>query len=309
MVEVAVVVAGVADELEGAGGWEGMEELRQGGGGEVAGGGDGNGGVGGEDGTAEGLGAAELRVGLEAAFERAEELDLEAAEERARAEGEREIQRPGLLEWVADGTDGGAFGYMEQGAGDGGEEVGVFVGVEVGDVDAGALEFLHLGEGLADDVVGVDGAAEEGLEEIEQRGAEGVAVGAEQGGDGFGVGDGGAVCKHDMAPHSQLGVGEGDLDGVLECGAGGHEGGRGEDAGGVEFGDGAVDAEGEAEVVGVEDEAGGHAGVIVVEAGAEAHSSHEAAMNGARICSALGQDDGVVEGDGEGLGLWACALP
>ncbi len=90
-VEIAVVVAGVADELEGAGGWEGVEELRQSGGSEVAGGGDGDGGVGGEHGAAEGLGAAELRVGVEAAFERAEEFDLEPAKERAGAEREGQI--------------------------------------------------------------------------------------------------------------------------------------------------------------------------------------------------------------------------
>ena len=60
-----------------------------GGGGEVAGGRDGDGGVGGEDGVAEGLGAAQLRVGVEAAFERAEELDLEAAEQGAGAYWQR----------------------------------------------------------------------------------------------------------------------------------------------------------------------------------------------------------------------------
>ena len=61
-----------------------------------------------------------------------------------------------------------------------------------------------------------------------------------------------------MAATAEGGVGAGDGDGVVEGWAGGHEGGGGEDSGGVEFADGAVDGRGEAEVVGVEDEAGGH---------------------------------------------------
>jgi len=52
--------------------------------------------------------------------------------------------------------------------------------------------------------------------------------------------------------------GVGDSDGVVEGWAGGHEGCGGEDACVVELGDGAVDARGEAEVVCVDDEAGGH---------------------------------------------------
>ncbi len=149
---------------------------------------------------------------------------------------------------------------MEQGAGDGGEEVGVFVGVEVGDVDAGALELLHLGEAFADDVVGVDRAAEQGLEEVEQGRAEGLAVGAEQRGDGFRVRDGYAIGEDDVAADAKRGMGVGDLDRVSKCGTGGHEGGGSEDAGQVQFADRAVDAGREAEIVGVEDEAGGHLG-------------------------------------------------
>ena len=60
----------------------------------------------------------------------------------------------------------GALGDCEQRAGDGGEEVRVFVGVDVGDVDAGALEFLDLGEGFALDVIFADAAAEERLDEV-----------------------------------------------------------------------------------------------------------------------------------------------
>ena len=58
--------------------------------------------------------------------------------------------------------------------------MGVLVRVDVGDVDAGALEFLDLGEGFALDVVLADLAAEEGLGEVDDAGAKGFAVAAEE---------------------------------------------------------------------------------------------------------------------------------
>jgi hypothetical protein len=61
-----------------------------------------------------------------------------------------------------------------------------------------------------------------------------------------------------VAADSEGRGGAGDGDGVVECGAVGHESGGGEGAGAMQFEDGAVDAGGETEVVGVEDEAGGH---------------------------------------------------
>jgi len=212
-VEVGVVVAGVAAEFVGSCVGEGLEDFVERGGVEVAGGGDSDGSVGGED-----VGGAELRVGFELFVEAAEELDLEAAEAVAVAEREA----PVLLEWVADGVDGGALGDAEEWAGDGREEVGVFVGVEVGDGDTGALELLDLGEGFALDVFFVDLAAQECLDEVEERGAEGFAVGAEEGGDGVGRGGGDAVGQDDVAAHAEGGVGVGGGDGVVKCRAGGH---------------------------------------------------------------------------------------
>ena len=48
--------------------------------------------------------------------------------------------------------------------------MGVLVGVDVGDVDAGALEALNLGLGFACEIGFVDGVAEGGLGEIEELG-------------------------------------------------------------------------------------------------------------------------------------------
>ena len=151
LVEVVVVVAGVDDEFPGAMVGEGGERFGEGLGGEVSGGGDGDGAVGGADLL---VGAAHLveEVGAEVV---AEEFEDEAAGTGAVVEGEG----PAGFEGVADGSDAGALGDVEEGTGDGGEDVGVLVGVEVGDVDAGALELLDLGGGFAQDVVLADGTA------------------------------------------------------------------------------------------------------------------------------------------------------
>ncbi len=79
------------------------------------------------------------------------------------AEGEA----PGWFEGIADGADGVSLGDTQERTSDGGEEVGVFVGVDVGDVDAGVLELLDLGECFAFDVVFADLAAQEGVNEVD----------------------------------------------------------------------------------------------------------------------------------------------
>jgi hypothetical protein len=91
-----------------------------------------------------------------------------------------------------------------------------------------------------------------------KRWAKGLSVGAEQAGDGFARGDGSSVGEDDVAADAERWVRARDGDGVVKGGASGHQRGGGEDSGGVEFADSAIDARGEAEVVGVEDEAGGH---------------------------------------------------
>ena len=91
-----------------------------------------------------------------------------------------------------------------------------------------------------------------------QSGAEGPAVGAEQGRDGVRWGDGNAIGEHDVATDAEAVMGAGDADGIVERRTAGHERGGGEYPGLVQFGDGAIDAGGEAKVVSVEDEACGH---------------------------------------------------
>ncbi len=119
------------------------------------------------------------------------------------------------------------------------------------------LEVKNLGGGFADELGWIDGAAEEGGDEAGERGSEALAVGAE-GGDGARGGDGGSVDEDEVAADAKRGVLAGEGGGFFEGGACGHEGGGGEAAGLIELDDGAVDAGGETEVVGVEDETCGH---------------------------------------------------
>jgi hypothetical protein len=189
-------------------------------------------------------------VGLESA----QEFDLKTANAVAMAKS----KAPGLFEGVTNSADGAAFGDSQERTGDGGEEMRVLVGVEVRDVDARALELLHLGDGLAFDIVFADGAAEEGLNEVEKRGAKAFAVGAEERGDGLRRRGGNPVGKDDVAAYAEGRIGVGDGDGIVECSASGHQGSGGERVGVVKLCDGAVDAWGEAEVVRVDDESGSH---------------------------------------------------
>src|SRR5271154_6748066 len=110
-----------------------MKDLMEGVGAEIAGGGDADGAVGGDD-----VGVADLRVVVEVGAEAAEELDLKTSEATAVAD----CKTPCVFEGVADGVDGGLVGGAEEWARDGGEEMGMFVAVEVSDGDAVALELL-----------------------------------------------------------------------------------------------------------------------------------------------------------------------
>jgi len=177
LVEIAVVVAGMADELEGSIGRHSAENLGECGGVEVAGCRDTEGSVGCQDAS-----VAELRVSLEGRTKTVEEIDLKAALEVSM----REALGEGGLEGIADGIDAIALEDAKQRSRYGRKEVGVFVGIGVGDGDACAVELVDLGLSFALDVGLANATAEERLYEVEQRGAEGFAVGAEQGGDGFG---------------------------------------------------------------------------------------------------------------------------
>jgi hypothetical protein len=197
----------------------------------------------------------DLREGFEGSV-------CEAVEERGPGGGaltwSGRCEAPGRLEGIADGADAGCFGDTRAVGGRRGEDVGVFVGVEVGDVDAGCWSLLDLGEGFAGDVGFADLAAQGG---------------AEKSPDEWG----GSFCRRGRGVWGWFRGGESGVPSVRTTwqptpseGLAWAMATASSKAGPlamrvaevrrrrVELGDGAVDAAGEAEVVCVDDEAGGH---------------------------------------------------
>jgi hypothetical protein len=116
------------------------------------------------------------------------------------------------------------------------------------------LQALDLGVGFGDDFSDARMRKVKKVgDEAGEGGPEGLAVGAERG-DLFRRKGRSSVDEEDVAADFELRMGEGEGDGVVKEGSGGHEGGGGKRAGVVELGDGPVDAGGETEVVGVDDE-------------------------------------------------------
>jgi hypothetical protein len=134
----------------------------------------------------------------------------------------------------------------------------VFVSVYVSDGDTGMLEALDLSESFTLDLFFADLTTKKGADEVEERGAEGLLIRAEKRWDAYGIGGGRAIGEDNVAADTDGGIGAGESGGIIEGGAGGHERGGGKGSAAVKLDDGAIDAGGEAEVVCVDDEAGGH---------------------------------------------------
>jgi hypothetical protein len=159
---------------------------------------------------------------------------------------------------MSDGIDPVMFRQAQQRPENGREEMGVFVGVEVSDFDARELKLLDLGAGFAFNIVFANFAAQESLNEIDQRGAKGFAVGADERGNALGRRDGDAVGEHDVTAYAEGSVGVSDRNCVIEGWASCHQSRGGEGVGLVKLSDGAVDAWSQAKVVRVDDQSGSH---------------------------------------------------
>lgn len=246
-VKVLVGIAGVADQLpDGVARRQGSEQAAEGRGDVWSAGGEDADGAAGRD---EAGFLYETGEGGAVHVERGDGEVAESAGFAGSAAG------PGGLKRIADGTDSAGARGGEKRAQHAREEMSVLMRVHVGDAEASIVQTADLGRGFGFDFGGANAA---GVKIADERGkgwTESLAVGAE-GGD-LGRREGWrSVDKKDMAADFEGGMGAGGLDGVVEERAGGHESGRGERAGLVELGDGAVDARGEAEVVGVDDKLG-----------------------------------------------------
>ena len=71
-------------------------------------------------------------------------------------------ERPGWLEGIAEARDAAGLRGRDEGAEDCGEEVGVLMRIDVGYVEAGALQAANLSTGFGDDLGGADATGSEG---------------------------------------------------------------------------------------------------------------------------------------------------
>lgn len=187
---------------------------------------------------------------------------LERTDEETAASASAERGGPAWLEWIANAANAGLFERANDGPGYPREQVSVFVRVRVGELEAGALQFLDLRECLALDVVRCDRAAKDAECEV----CEGVAEGAtaltvfwaEECGDACRVRDRDTVDEDDMTADAERWTGEGEGDCVVEGCTAGHESCGANGAGVMQLGDSAIDAAGEAEVIRIDDEANRH---------------------------------------------------
>lgn len=157
-VEVAIVIAGMTDELKGAVGGHGVEDLGEGGGVEIAGGRDSDGAVGGKDGL-----VCELKMMSERGAETIKNIDLEATFQI----GVRQALRECGLKGIANGLDAGTFKNTEERPRDPGEEVSMLVGVDVGDRDTGMSESVDLSLSLGFNLFCTNAAAKKCLHEVD----------------------------------------------------------------------------------------------------------------------------------------------
>ena len=119
---------------------------------------------------------------IEARSESLKDSKLELAEER----GPCVSRGPPRLERPANFANTAALCGRKDGTSDGREEVSVFMGVDMSDVDSGALELAYLSLGFAGQMVGVNTISRGCLGEVEEGSAEIDPIRAEQSGDEMG---------------------------------------------------------------------------------------------------------------------------
>ena len=102
--------------------------------------------------------------------------------------------------------------------------MGVLVRVDVRYAETGVLQASDLGFSFAGDFVWTDPAGECGAGEAEQGGPKAQAIGAEECPYRAGLKNGSAIGENDVATDTKLRVLEGEIDGIGERRASGHEG-------------------------------------------------------------------------------------
>ena len=173
-VQIAIVVTRVTAEFEAPLRRQRMEKLAQSGCVKMAGRRDPNSPI-----RSEHPRIPNLKLAFESGLEIAEQLHLKAAKPVTVAQSET----PWSLKRIANRTDRTALGHTQKRPRYSGEEVRMFVRVQMSDVDAGALQLLDLRKRLSFNLLFADLAAEEHLHKITQRRAKVLAIGVQESGN------------------------------------------------------------------------------------------------------------------------------
>ena len=193
-----------------------------------------------------------------------QQLDLRAAKQWRTG---RSAHAPGGFKRVAYGVDTGTSGCAKDRAQRAREHVGMFMGVDVSQLQSATLQLLDLRGGL-----GLDFLLECAIRKWPQRSSFLVQLMQEApqcraecayGSDGVykpnkivtRSQNGLSIDEYDVAADAQGRVGNGELNGFIGGGCARHKGGAGQHSVAMQFDDCLIDAVGEAEVVGVDDDA------------------------------------------------------
>ncbi len=198
----------MAAELEGSLRWQGVQNLAKSFGVKAASRGDADASV-----SRQNVCIPDLRLALETALKAPESCHLEPPHKNRHA---RDPLLHDCSKRLANGTDGAAFRNLEKRPRDGRKQMSMFVRVDVCDVDAGVLKLFYLRESLTFDIVPTDLAAQQSLDEVEERGAKGLAIRPKKGWDALRRRRWNPIRKDNMTTHAERRMSERNSDGIFE---------------------------------------------------------------------------------------------
>ena len=242
--QVGIVVARMGDQFPCAGGKMTEQCIR---GGRVEGSGGQN-----ADGAVGGAEALFRHDAAESGLKQPQQVDLGTANEMSGGCG---AKTPRRLKGIANGANAGCLGRAQHRAQDGGKHMGVFVRVNVSEMQAAGLQQFDLSSGLGLNLNGADAALEEPLKKSAQLGMKAAGVRVHKRWEFLRGKHRLAIDQHYMAAYAQRWRGARQFNGFFCGGSFGHQRGAGQRSAPVEFDNGAIYPGGQSEVVGVENEA------------------------------------------------------
>ena len=181
---------------------------------EVAGSGDADRSIRGKN-----LSIADLRLMLELALKTAKQLHLKPAQTIPMAQP----QAPPLLERIPHSTDRTPLRKMQKRTSDRRKKVSMFVSIDVGNIDTCALKLLYLSKRLALNIILANDAAKQCLDEVDERGTEGLTVSTKERGNAFRMRHRNTVSKDNMTADAKCRIRVRNGNSIVKRRTGSHE--------------------------------------------------------------------------------------